>query len=369
MRTDQLRTDIEALIRIDSQNPPGREAGVAAYLADRIAAIGGQARLVEVAPGRPNVIGTFDFGPGPTLLLTSHLDTVPVGSGSRDLLTPTVEDGRVYGRGACDAKGSLVAMLAACEIATEHGGLHGRVVFAGVIDEEAGGAGTKNLAAEEPRPDWAIVGEPTDLQPTIGHKGSLRKRVVFTGRAAHSSDPDAGVNAIYRAARFVLEVERWNERLRAWTHPLYGRAVASANVIQGGTKMNVIPDRCWVDVDRRLLPGETDGSALTELEAMLEPDVAIEDLGMGKPPAAIDPGHPLARALQESAEAVTGRRLAFAGFRAGADMGFLLAAGVPTAMLGPGSIDQAHTADEYVELADVALAAAIYADVARRLLA
>jgi acetylornithine deacetylase/succinyl-diaminopimelate desuccinylase-like protein len=343
--------------------------------------MGGTAGLVDVAPGRPNVVGTFTFGVGPTLLLTSHTDTVPVaGDTGRDLLVPAVERGRVYGRGACDAKGSLVAMLAACGIATElagqAGGFGGQIVFAGVMDEESGGAGTKHLAATEPLPDWAIVGEPSDLQPTIGHKGSLRKRLIFLGRAAHSSDPDAGVNAIYGASRFVLEVERWNERLRSRSHPLYGRAVASANVISGGMKVNMIPDRCSVEVDRRLLPGETGAMALAEIEAIVDelragdPElvVHVEDLGAGKPPASIDPLDPLAKALQASAEAVTGRRMPFVGFRAGADMGFLIAAGVPTVMLGPGSIDLAHTADEFVELADIEQAAAIYAEVARRLL-
>jgi len=140
--------------------------------------------------------------------------------------------------------------------------------------------------------------------------------------------------------------------------------------------VNMIPDRCSVEVDRRLLPGETDATALAEIEAILrelrtgDPElvVQVEDLGMGKPPAAIDPSDPLATTLQASAEAVTGRQQPFVGFRAGADMGFLMAAGVPTVMLGPGSIDQAHTADESVELADLEQAAAIYADVARRLL-
>jgi acetylornithine deacetylase/succinyl-diaminopimelate desuccinylase-like protein len=152
--------------------------------------------------------------------------------------------------------------------------------------------------------------------------------------------------------------------------------VASANVISGGMKVNVIPDRCSVEVDRRLLPGETDATALAEIAAILDemraadPDlpVEIEDLGMGKPPASIDPSDPLAKTLRTSAEAVTGRTLPFVGFRAGADMGFLIAAGVPTVMLGPGSIDLAHTADEYVELVGLEQAAAIYADVARRLL-
>ncbi|HEY8449212.1 MAG TPA: M20 family metallopeptidase [Bacillota bacterium] len=409
-RRAQIVADLEQAIRLRSENPPGNEGPVAEFLAARLRELGVEPVFQEMAPGRPNLIATFDFsalapperstagtgaGAGPTaaadaqageaaarrpsLLLTTHMDVVPAGGGQRDLFAPAVEGDRLYGRGACDAKGSLVAMLAACEalvaLARSSRPPAGRLLFAAVAAEESGGHGTKHLVAQGIRADYAIVGEPTSLRVALGHKGSYRRRVVFTGRAAHSSDPSRGVNAIYRAARFALAVERWHTELQRVSDPLFGSGAASANVIAGGVKVIVIPDRCAVEIDRRLLPGETTAQAEAELLEILEglragdPTLTwtIEDLGMDKEPAAVDREAAVVRALRAAARQVVGRDEVEA-FRGGTDMTFLAAAGIKTAILGPGSIDQAHTADEFVPIEELWQAAAIYALAAWELL-
>ncbi len=377
----EMLSNLKAVIRLNSENPPGREEGVAHFLCERLQALGAQVELQVVEEGRPNVIGTFDFGPGPTLLFNAHTDTVPVaGHVVRDLFDPVVEDGRLYGRGACDDKGPLIAMLTACAAATDlvrqgHA-LSGRLIFTGVMGEESTGAGTRYIAEHGPRADWAIVGEPTELEPVLGHKGSYRRRLTFYGTAAHSSDPSLGVNAIYRAARFVLEVERWNERLQTKSDPLFGSPVVSANVIQGGFKVIVIPDLCQVEIDRRLLPGETEATVQAEVAEILarlrdqDPELTVDigDLSMDKAPSAVEPDSELAQTLKASVEAVSGRPASFRGYRAGTDMTFLAAAGVPTVIFGPGSIGKAHSTDEYVPLAEMEQAISVYTQVIWRLL-
>lgn len=372
----EARRELAHSIGISSQNPPGGEAAMAEYLSGRLREAGAEVALQEVQPGRPNVLGFFRFGPGPVLMLNAHTDTVPVTPGTRrDLLRASEENGRLYGRGACDDKGPLIAMLAACRLAAarhEAGRpLAGTVLFAGVMGEESGGEGTRHLATHGPRPDAAIVGEPTELAPVLGHKGSYRKRFVFHGRAVHSSDPSLGENAAYHAARFTSAVEDLNEALASVTHPLFGRAVASATVVRGGSKVIVVPDRCEVQVDRRLLPGETEETAQIEMDRILAEltkrypalQVEIEDLGMGKRPAELAPDHAFARTLKEAVESVTSRPAAFGGYRAGTDMTFLSAIGVPTMIFGPGSISDAHTVDESIPLDEFDASIEIYAHV------
>lgn len=379
----EAREQLAHSIGIPSLNPPGDEQAMADYLAGLLREAGAEVSLQEVSPGRPNVLAAFRFGSGagPELMLTAHTDTVPVTSGAtRDLLRATEEDGLLYGRGACDDKGPLLAMLAACRLASQRHDagrrLTGTVWFVGVMGEESGGEGTRHLAEHGPLPDMAVVGEPTQLQPVLGHKGSYRKRFVFHGRAVHSSDPSLGENAAYHAARFMSAIEDLNETLADVTHPLFGRAVVSANVIRGGAKVIVVPDRCEVQVDRRLLPGETELTAQAEMDDILdglrmrypELHVEIEDLGMGKTPAELSPDHELASALASCIESVTGAPCTFGGYRAGTDMTFLTAVGVPTMIFGPGSISVAHTVDEMIPLDEFDASIEIYARLIDRVL-
>lgn len=361
-----LLDDVAALIRMRSANPPGDEAEAARYVAERMRGMGADVELQEVQPGRLNAVGHLRFGPGPVLMMNSHLDVVP-SDNPAEQFEPTVRDGRLYGRGACDAKGAVGAMLAACErLLAADRPRGGTLILAAVIDEEVGGAGTRHLVGPaDVHADVAIVGEPTDNAISLACRGAYRARVRAHGRAAHSSDPARGANAIYAAARLALEVEQWN--LEVGSRPAHG--AASATVIQGGTKVNIVPESCEIQIDRRLGPGEvpeTDGAA--ELEVILrrlqarDPEVSwsVELVGTPKPSASLDPTHPFAdlalRTLGQTSYPV---------FRGGTDAIFLAGAGIPSLILGPGSLDQAHTADEWVGTDDLESAARTYERLAR----
>jgi acetylornithine deacetylase/succinyl-diaminopimelate desuccinylase family protein len=372
--------DLAALVRLNSENPPGQEEAVARWVGDRLEALGAKVEYQLVAPGRPNVVGVLDLGPGPRLLLNAHTDTVPVGvERERKLLEPVIEDGLLYGRGACDDKGGLLAMLVACTAAVElkrqgHE-ISGTLILAGVMGEEAGGEGTRQLVAHGPLADYAVVGEPSRLEPVLGHKGSYRKRMTFQGRAAHSSEPHLGRNAIYGAALVALEIDALNQRLQKVHDPLFGSPAASANVIQGGSGTIIIAASCELDIERRLLPGETEETAQAEIDEILEtlrdvyPDLTTEitDLGSGKAPSQLEAGAPLAQYLKESIERVTGHETAFSGFTGGTDMTYLMAAGVPTIIFGPGDLAHAHTAAEFIPLIEIEQAAEVYLDLFCRL--
>jgi len=376
---DRIGLDLSALVRLDSQNPPGREEAVARFVGERLKELGAQVDYQWVQPGRPNVIGVLDFGPGPRVMLNAHTDTVPVTPGDRDLLEPVIKDGNLYGRGACDDKGGLLAMLIACTAAVrmnrDGSGLAGTLILAGVMGEEASGEGTRHLVEHGPLADFAVVGEPTELKPVLGHKGSWRKRLIIHGRAAHSSDPRLGANAIYGAAMVALEVEQLNAALQDTATPLFGSPAVSANVVHGGKQVIIIADTCELEIDRRLLPGETDDDAQVEMDGILRrmldryPELTAEwiDLGMGKKPSVIESDSVLAMSLKESIQSVTGDDVSDTGFSGGTDMTFLMEAGVPTIIFGPGSLTQAHSFNEHVPLHEIEKAARVYLELFDRL--
>lgn len=394
--------DLKRVIALPTPNPPGAETEVARYLATQCELHGAITRLVDAHPGRANVIAEWRFGAAvdtpndgttPTLILTSHTDVVPA---PENLWRPWVENGRLYGRGSCDAKGPLIAMMAACQAIAEleRSGLplDGRLIFAGCVNEESGGTGTDHFAAQyvadNPNANTvAIVGEPSHLDIARGHRGAYRRHFAFAGRAAHSSTPNAGVNAIYRGARFAFGIEALHQRLTsppsadagAAAHAIYaehGAAAASLNVIQGGAKLNVIPDRCEVQVERRLRPGETLDDAEAEIQAILaamratDPDVAVEVIPMpgDKNPAVLPLDHPLLALVGDCVEATIGRRPDNEIMVGGTDMVFLSQRGIPTLVYGPGDGSMAHKVDEYIEIAQIAKATEVYVRLATKLL-
>lgn len=286
------------------------------------------------------------------ILLAPHLDTV---NGTDAQFKPKESDGRLYGRGACDTKGSLAAMLAAlCEVsrsgrrpaATE-------VVLAGLVDEEDSQAGSRTLARHGLKADLAIVGEPTRLRLVTAHKGSVWLRIETTGKAAHGARPELGRNAIHAMARIVqlLEAEYALELSRR-RHPLLGSATVSVGVIAGGTQANIVPDRCGILVDRRTLPGESEVSVCCELLALLRRHGLTATCGDDKRapclPLETDPDLPLVRQLLKllhQSEPV--------GVDFFCDAAILAEGGIPSVVFGPGDIAQAHTEDEWISLVEL----------------
>ncbi|MEX0975253.1 MAG: M20 family metallopeptidase [Bacillota bacterium] len=384
---DQLEPKVldylRELIACQSVNPPGLETGAAEYVAQTARALGATVSLPEAASGRNNVVARWKFGDGPkNLMLHAHLDVVPPsGKWTDDPFAMSVKNGKAYGRGACDTKGSLAAMLTAVEMLLKEdtNGLNGTLTILGVVGEETGGIGTQHFlrtSEVDSANSVAVVGEPTNLDVVVAHKGISRRKVTFSGKAGHASEPEKAENAIYKAAQVAVAIKELNRKLSQNPHPLVGPPCVSATVIHGGVKDNVIPDNCELSIDRRRIPGEDDHQLDRELRAIMDGlskqgdpvDGKIEVLGSDKEPTSIDGSHPFVQlVLGEVNNALKTHRSPEA-LACGTDMPFLIAAGVPTVVLGPGAVAQAHTVDEFVEISQVVAAVGIYAAIARKVL-
>lgn len=373
------REKLKELIRCPSATPPGDVREVVEALEEFARAIGARAGLQEVEPGRHNCLLEFDFGPGRTLVFNSHMDVNnPSGQiWSFDPLSPFERDGRLYGLGACDTKGSMAAMLTAFErVAADPVGVHGKILFTAVMGEEAGGVGSRFLVENGLRGDAGVVGEPTELQVCTAHKGTYMRKVVFRGKAVHSASSHLGVNAIDQAALFCVLYRRLSEKLEESPHPVLGPANASVTIIQGGSRQNTIPETCSLIIDRRLLPGETSEQADGELEAILKelkermPQAgAAWEVVVSTVPSQTSPDEEIVSASLAAADAAAGAGHKPSGFQAGCDMSKLVnTAGIPTVILGPGSLKNAHAPDEFVDLAQLDQAADIYEGIIRRYL-
>ena len=330
------------------------EQRVADFLAAVAARAGLEVEFQKVLRGRSNLL--LHLRPRGqtrrTILLAPHLDTVSAGESQ---FVPRRKNGRLHGRGACDTKGSIAAMLAAlCELA--HSRQHPKetaVVFAGLVDEEHAQSGSRALAASRFKADLAIVGEPTRLQVVTAHKGSLWLELETRGNAAHGATPQFGKNAVLEMARIVEVLETdYAARLRRRRHPLLGAATVNVGTICGGTQPNIVPDRCSITVDRRTVPGETDIGVQREITAFLRANQLRATISSAKlapaRPLETNPGLPLVRQFLRS----TGQKRPV-GVDFFCDAAVLSAGGIPSVVFGPGDIAQAHTADEWISLASL----------------
>ncbi|HKH17939.1 MAG TPA: M20 family metallopeptidase [Solirubrobacteraceae bacterium] len=374
----ELTELLQQLVRHPSPNPPGCEASVARFLAETCGELGLRTEVEEVAGGRPNVYASLGPAGTPGLLFLTHTDTVPAGEGwTHPPFGGVVADGRVIGRGAADMKaGIAAAAIAIATLARSGIELTRPVTLAAVIDEEESGMGVRALLE---RPGFgalaAIVPEPTELQTIIGCRGNCYVDVEITGRSAHAGLPQEGRNAIYAAARVVEAIRRLHDGLASRRHPLLGTASWSVGLIQGGTSTAMVPDRCRISLDRRLLPGESGEEAQAQIDdAVASLDLrsdgidARTELLMEIPSFALEPAHDLVRgALRASIDAGAPER-PVAGWTAACDGGYLMRhARIPAVVLGPGSVvEQAHRPDESVPIVEVELAARTYALYAAR---
>ncbi len=361
------------LVRINSVNPavapggPG-EAEIAAYLARTLGAVGLETETYESAPGRTTAVGTLrGTGGGRSLMLNGHADTVGV-EGMADPFSGEVRNGRVYGRGAHDMKGSLAACIGAAKMLVEAGvTLGGDLIVAAVADEEYGSLGTADLVTRC-RPDAAIVAEPTDLQVCLAHKGYIWIEVETAGRAAHGSRFTEGVDAVMRMGRFLAELDRLERALREGpAHPLVGPPSLHAATIEGGTGLSTYAASCRLKIERRTVPGETVDSAVEPIRGIAE-KLAADDPTFSaavrpffsREPFEVSPDAPIVRTLSGAAAAVLGRVPAFVGDSPWMDSALLAAAGVETVVMGPRGAGE-HSAVEWVEIESVVRMAEILA--------
>lgn len=328
----------------------------------------------EILTDRPNVVVTTSQDPEKkTLLLETHLDTVNVEDMSIEPFKPTIENGKIYGRGSCDAKAQLVAMMTGIEMAIEktNGDLPINVMFAATCDEEHLHRGVDDLVRQKINADGAIVGEPTELNLVAATKGSIRFQICTTGRSAHSSKPNEGLNAVYIMADVIRILSSIvTPQVEKQRHPLCGFATVSATTIKGGDQVNIIPDQCIIDVDRRLLPGEMWEEAYNDIKnTVLEYiDSEWHDFIEFKYPYLIDPSletnenSEIAKVgLQVLSNKGLGEQIIGVPF--GTDASKISKLNIPTLVFGPGSINQAHTKNEYVNLDEVLKASEVFRDI------
>jgi acetylornithine deacetylase len=367
-----LRQTLASLVRINSVNSsyeggPG-EREIATWVRNFFEQRGIEVWEQEVFPGRPNVIARL---PGRDasrrVILEAHTDTVSVQGMGIPPFEPRVEDGKMYGRGSCDTKAGLAAMMHAVASVHEEGRQPPcEVWLAAVVDEEFSYRGVVKLC-EGLTAHAALIAEPTGLRAVIASKGVLRWRIGVRGKAAHSGKPHLGINAINHMARVILALEEDHQRLAARVHPLLGPATVNVGVIHGGVQVNFVPDTCTIEIDRRLLPGETVAGVLAHYQTLLDAlktqhptlDAVME------PPMLTDEA--LETAADSAPAQLAGTLLTemgldgtLCGVPFGSDASKLSRQGIPSLVFGPGSIDQAHAAVEFVDLAEVERAFEFY---------
>lgn len=374
--TDVLEL-LRDLVRIDTTNPGGNELAALKVLAEVFTTRGLQSVIDEYRPGNANLTVVIPFGDGPTVMLNSHIDVVPAGTGwASDPFDPQLRDGRLYGRGVADAKGSLAAMVVAVlQLLDQHEEISGTVVFTAVGDEEVGSTGARALVAQV-APDACIVGEPTNMRLLTAHKGSVRPVIEILGVAAHAATPQNGENAITGAAQVVRLLGELADELGKRDHPLTGGPSLTPVLVAGGEAPNAVPERCLITFDRRLVPGETDEQALTEVEAVLEmfnaqnPNLQAsiyECAPSTGGPSETPPTDPLVRDSQTAMSAI-GENPEPSGLVVNCDMTTFRSAGIPTLILGPGTLEVMHSRDEYVEVEQLTRAVAAYRAILTQLL-
>ena len=377
---------LKDLVSIPSVNPMGRdvsgpefyEGRVTAYLENYLSRLNVPFEIVELASGRANVLARLDGNKSSrTILLDAHQDTVPVDGMTIPPFEPTEKEGRVYGRGSCDVKGGMASMLAAfTRLATERPAGMANVVLSCSCDEEATSIGINHLAASwtgkatpyrlcPKGPDVAIVAEPTELDIVVAHRGATRWKLRTAGRACHSSRPSEGVNAIYRMARVLQLLEEY----AAWlpgsrpAHPLCGPATLSVGLISGGSSVNVVPDGCVIELDRRVIPGEENLAVQTEianyLRERLDFELVHEAPYCTSPALGDNLNGSLAQQLGQTISSVVGPRQII-GVPYGTHASRLARIGIPSVVFGPGNIAQAHTKDEWIAIDQLRQAADVY---------
>lgn len=351
--------------------PAGGEAALAAHLETLAAGWGLRTRRLPVDEKRFNLLVTSEAaGEAEWLLFESHLDTVTVEGMTVEPLAAKVEGGRIYGRGTCDTKGSGAAMLWGLREFAAGRGQRRNVGVLFAVDEEARMTGAQAFAAGAlkeflPRLRGVIVGEPTQMQPIVAHNGVIRWRTRTRGVAAHSSDPTKGRSAISAMWRAVADFEEKYVPTVTAVDALTGRAAASVNTIRGGTAVNIIPDVCAIECDRRTVPGETAEQVERERDAAFAGHAVEHDELYVVP--SMDAGQSAAlHAWLAPALTRHGGDAAPRGAPYVTDASHFAAAGAATLVLGPGAMAQAHRADEWIAREQLALAAAVYRELMRQ---
>lgn len=362
------------LVALPSINPMGRELPTSLALEHRVTAylegffreLGVAYERQTVAPGRDNIVARCDVpGATRTLMFEAHQDTVPVDGMTIDPFAARIENGRLYGRGACDIKGGMAAMLAAfARLVKEKPRGAANLVMACTVDEEHTFLGVQELVKRGVKADAAVVAEPTQLNIVHAHKGVARWKLWTTGRSCHSSSPEKGVNAIYRMGRVLVAIDTYAEQLRgSASDPLLGPPTISVGRIDGGSSVNTVPDRCQIEIDRRIIPGEKPAATPGQLadflkQAGIDFPVEMSELWINAPALSPKGSETLVQQLGAAIDRVHGSHRVHP-VPYGTDASTIAEAGIPAVVFGPGDIAQAHTCDEWLDLEQLAQASEV----------
>jgi acetylornithine deacetylase/succinyl-diaminopimelate desuccinylase-like protein len=342
----------QALVQIPSENPSGSavshgEEAIARFVGEFLESLGAQVEFEEIGPGRPNVYGLWPVPPGTNqrLLFAPHLDTVTVDGMTIDPFLAQRLEGKLYGRGSSDTKGSMAAMLWALK-SVDLSKLKVAVGFAGLADEEFEQLGAQACAARK-MADFAIVGEPTNLDVVYTHKGTAWIEIETRGKSVHASLPETGVNAIDRMTDTLKILhERFLQICPVEPDPVLGKPTLSTGRIRGGAKINVVPDRCYAEIDIRILPGqESMATAVAEFFEQHQIPAFVTSIKTSAP-LYTSPDNPFISNFTALGSKLTGANWF-------CDAAFFALEGTPAIAIGPGSIAQAHTADEFIEVAEL----------------
>ena len=369
----ELLDILKDLIRVPGHvNYEGQEKEISLHTAGVLEKEKIYTELQEVEPGRKNVIGRiYGKNKGKSLALNGHLDTVPP-NGSMKSYEPNMCGSRIYGLGSSDMKGAVAAMLySLILIRRTEIELDGDLYFTGVIGEESGGTGTRFLINSGFKPDFVVVGEPTSLNIANSHKGCFLVDVTIEGKASHASMPQKGANAIAAMGNFICKINNeyipeLNKRIQEGA----GSPTISFGIISGGEKVNIVADHCLLNIDRRWITSESNEQIIPELEKYLK-DVCSENKDLkysivaALPPEGyfgpffIPESHELVKLCKEAVIA-SGRKPGVSSISGWTDGATILHAGIPTVILGPGNMEQAHTADEWINISEIIDAVKVY---------
>ncbi|MEQ8694874.1 MAG: M20 family metallopeptidase [Gammaproteobacteria bacterium] len=375
----QVKALLERLVSFDTQNPPGRELEAAEYIRDVLNGMGFRAMTSEFLTGRVNVVGIFENGPGPTFAFNTHIDVVPVGDGwDTDPFRLKEIGANLYGRGSCDAKGPLAAMLEAMrDLVASRDSWSGTLMGVFVADEEAASMGAKEYVKTSGAIDYCMIGEPTSCTTVTAHKGSLRPVVRVFGKTAHSGMPDLGVNAILKSARLLDMIVEEHQRVKAKTHNLVGQASLSVTRALGGHADNVVPETCDFLLDRRMVPGEDEEQVKRDLLNLVEGAAKasgvraeiVEFRPTTGGPTETPADNPIVQASQSACAHHNHQHTALSGFQGGCDLVHFRTVGASGVVLGAGSLAVAHQPNEFVPIDELVRSVHIYRDVALQMLA
>lgn len=369
---------LKKMISFDTSNPPGNEAILSAWIADYLSPYGFEVEQPSCGDNRKSIIASLKMGPGPKIVLNGHLDVVPAGEGwDQDPFEAVTRDGRLYGRGSADMKGGVAAMICAAErIANSHSQLSGELCLVFVADEEVVNLGNISCRNGWLDADCVVIGEPTEMQIEIAHKGTARFKISVEGKSCHSSMPWNGVNAIVQATKVIGAIREFDESLKQITHPLLSRPSVAVTMIEGGEKDNIIPDNCNLYVDYRMIPGDTGDSVEKKLNGYLEAIGKEDDKFsctvsryINLEPGEISMDHPFVQEAAHVFEDTFGKEPVIRDFPATCEQVLFTREHIPAIVMGPGSIEQAHIRNEYVEISQLEEAADYYEALARKVLA